>query len=310
MNLGENVTVSGPEREELQPMDSTRESPSVLRPHSVIVPESGWQPIDFKELWRYRELLQFFAWRDIKVRYKQTELGIAWAVLEPLLTAGVFALLFGLLLGQGNEPGVEGVPYVLSTFCAMVPWQLFSGSSARASESLLSAQHLVTKVYFPRMLLPLSCVVTGLVDFAIVFVVLAAMMACCGVAPNWTILSLPLFILLAVAASVALGVWLAALSSIYRDFRHAQPVLIRLGMFVSPVMFATGKVEEKLPDWAMFIYGLNPMVSVIEGFRWALFAQADPLKLVYLPSLLMTAALLISGVYFFRRMEQTIADVI
>ena len=279
-------------------------------PRSVIEPESGWQPIDLGELWRYRELLHFFAWRDIKVRYKQTELGIAWAVLEPLLTVGVFTLLFQVLLGKGSEPGVEGVPYVLSMFCAMLPWQLFSESSARSSESLLSGQNLITKVYFPRMVLPLAAVATALVDFGILSVVLAVMIACCGVAPTWTVLTLPLFVILAVTASLAIGLWLSALSAIYRDFRYAQPVLIRLGMFVSPVIFVTGVLEEKLPHWAMLIYGLNPMVAVIEGFRWALFPQADPLKWAYLPSVLMTAVLLVSGVYFFRRMERTIADVI
>ena len=279
-------------------------------PRSVIEPESGWQPIDLAELWRYRELLHFFAWRDIKVRYKQTELGIAWAVLEPLLTVGVFTLLFQLLLGKGSEPGVEGIPYVLSMFCAMLPWQLFSESSARSSESLLTGQNLITKVYFPRMVLPLAAVATALVDFGILFVVLAVMMACCGIAPTWTVLTLPLFVLLAVAASLAVGLWLSALSAIYRDFRYAQPVLTRLGMFISPVIFVTSLLEEKLPHWAMLIYGLNPMVAVIEGFRWALLPRADPLKWAYLPSVLMTAVLLVSGMYFFRRMERTIADVI
>jgi lipopolysaccharide transport system permease protein len=279
-------------------------------PRSVIEPESGWQPIDLAELWRYRELLHFFAWRDVKVRYKQTELGIAWAVLEPLLTVGVFTLLFQVLLGKGSEPGVAGVPYVLSTFCAMLPWQLFSESSARSSESLLTGQNLVTKVYFPRMVLPLAAVATALVDFGILFVVLAVMMACCGIAPTWTVLTLPLFVILAVAASLAVGLWLSALSAIYRDFRYAQPVLIRLGMFISPVIFVSSVLEEKLPHWAILIYGLNPMVAVIEGFRWALLPGADPLKWAYLPSVLMTAVLLVSGMYFFRRMERTIADVI
>ncbi len=276
----------------------------------MIEPESGWQPIDLGELWRYRELLHFFAWRDIKVRYKQTELGVAWAVLEPLLTVGVFTLLFQILLGKGSEPGVAGVPYVLSMFAAMLPWQLFAESSARSSESLLTGQNLITKVYFPRMVLPLSAVVTALVDFGILSVVLAVMMACCGVAPTWAVLTLPLFMILAVAASLAIGLWLSALSAIYRDFRYAQPVLIRLGMFVSPVIFVTRVLEEKLPQWAMLIYGLNPMVAVVEGFRWALLPGADPLKWAYLPSVLMTAVLLVSGIFFFRRMERMIADVI
>ena len=307
------MTVTGPQTEEQ--FSSEQENRDLANlPRSVIEPESGWQPIDLRELWRYRELLHFFAWRDIKVRYKQTELGVAWAVLEPLLTTGVFAVLFSVLLGKGNAPGVEGVPYALSTFCAMLPWQLFSEASTRSSESLLAGQNLVTKVYFPRLILPLSAVVTGLVDFVILLVVLLVMMAFLGVAPSWTVVTLPAFVLLAVMASTAIGLWLSALSAIYRDFRYAQPVLIRLGMFVSPVVYATSKIQDKLPEgmpaWVMFIYGLNPMVAVIEGFRWALLPGAAPLEWSYLPSVLMTVVLLVSGMFFFRRMERTIADVI
>jgi lipopolysaccharide transport system permease protein len=276
----------------------------------VIEPESGWRPIDLCELWRYRELLHFFAWRDIKVRYKQTELGVAWAVLEPLLTTGVFAVLFSVLLGKGNAPGVQGVPYALSTFCAMLPWQLFSEASTRSSESLLAGQNLVTKVYFPRMILPLSAVVTGLVDFVILLVVLLAMMAFSGIAPCWTVITLPAFVLLAVMASMAIGLWLSALSAVYRDFRYAQPVLLRLGMFLSPVVYVSSVMQGKLPGWLTTIYGLNPMVAVIEGFRWALLPGAKPLEWSYLPSVLMTVVLLVSGMFFFRRMERTIADVI
>jgi lipopolysaccharide transport system permease protein len=277
-------------------------------PRTVIEAEIGWQPIDFRGLWHYRELLWFFAWRDVKVRYKQTELGIAWAVLEPLLLSSLFAVLFGGL--SGGEALVEGIPNVLTIFAAMLPWQLFAESSARSSESLVTSQNLVTKVYFPRMILPLSAVATALVDFAVLFVVLIIMMGLFGIYPSWSILTLPVFVTLAVLASVSLGVWLSALSAVYRDFRYAQPMIIRLGLFASPVFYVTSFAGRNLPDWAAGIYALNPMVAVIEGFRWSLLPDADPPRLAFLPSVLMTLVLLVGGMYFFRRMERTIADVI
>lgn len=296
------------------PETTTEHSPKPdadsARPKIVIRPESGWVPIDLVELWRYRELLLRLAIRDIKVRYKQTELGIAWAILQPLMTTGLFTVLFGLLMGRGNEPGVAGTPYVLSTFCAMLPWQLFSESLLRSSDSLLQGKDLLTKVYFPRIALPLAAVVTGLVDFLIAAAVLAVLMVVYGVAPTAGILLLPLWVLLAIAASLAVGLWLSALSAIYRDFRYVQPFLLQLGLFVSPVVYASAKVTDGLPDWAKIVYGLNPMVGVIEGFRWALLGAADPPGIVFLPSLLMTLLLLVSGIYFFRRMERIIVDVI
>jgi lipopolysaccharide transport system permease protein len=264
------------------------ERPGAL-PRTVIRPEAGWQPVDLKELWRYRELLGFLAWRDVKVRYKQTELGVLWALIEPLLTTGVFAVLFALLMGRGNEPGVEGAPYAVSTFCAMLPWHLFAESLARSSQSLIEQQSLVTKVYFPRMILPLSAVITGLVDFAIGLAALAVMMALSGQAPAWTLLALPLFV----------------------------AYVVRMGMFVSPVLFATSKLHEKLAasipeaaDWIMILYALNPMVGAIEGFRWAVLGTGELSATVLIPSLATTVVLLVGGAYFFRRMERTVADVI
>jgi len=286
-------------------------------PLTLIRSGVGWQPIDLAELWRYRELLYFFTWRDIKVRYKQTELGAALAIIQPLLTTGVFVVLFGLLMGEGGEPTVPGVPYALCTFCAMLPWQLFAESLVRSSESLIEGQNLITKVFFPRILLPLSAVLTGLADFAIGLVVLVVMIGCYHFSgtwpfvPSWALLTLPLFVLLAVVASLAVSLWLSALSAIYRDFRYAQPFLVRLGFFVSPVVYAAARLEGKLSDWALAVYSLNPMVGVIEGFRWALFREAGPLEMMILaPSILMTAVLLVSGVRFFRQMEGTIVDVI
>ncbi len=291
-----------------EPNDSALESSR--RSEVVIQPETGWVPLDLVELWHYRELLGRLAIRDIKVRYKQTELGIAWAILQPLMTTGLFAVLFGLLMGRGNEPGVDGTPYVLSTFCAMLPWQLFSESLLRSSDSLLQGKDLLTKVYFPRIALPLAAVVTGLADFLIAAVVLAALMAVYGVVPSMGILLLPLLVLMAVAASLAVGLWLSALSAIYRDFRYIQPFVLQLGLFVSPVVYASSKVTADMPDWAKVVYGLNPMVGVIEGFRWALLGAADPPGVLFLPSLMMTLVLLVGGVYFFRRMERIIVDVI
>lgn len=289
-------------------------------PLTRICPESGWVPIDLAQLWRYRELLGFFAWRDIKVRYKQTELGIAWAIIQPLMTTGVFAVLFGLFMGAGNEPGVRGIPYALSTFCAMLPWHLFSESMTRSSESLLEGKDLITKVYFPRMILPLAAVVTGVLDFLIGFVVLALMVAYyvatgqSGVTPSWPVLALPGFALLAVMASSAVGLWFSALSAIYRDFRYVLPFLAHVGFYLSPVVYSTAKLREALPESVapvvMMLYGLNPMVGVIEGFRWALLDGAPPPGWVLVPSIAMTFALLISGMYFFRRMERTVVDVI
>jgi len=289
-------------------------APLAARPFSLILPERGWQPVDWGELWRYRELLQFFAWRDIKVRYKQTELGVAWALVEPLLTTGVFAVLFSVLLGSGNEPRAEGVPYFISTFCAMLPWHFFAQASARSSESLIQAQNVITKVYFPRMLLPLSAVATALVDFVIVFVVLVGMMLAVGVVPSWRILLLPPFLFLALGTALAVGLWFSALSAIYRDFRYAQPVVIRLGMYVSPVLFVTSVVESNLPSWfpawLIPLYALNPMVAVIEGFRFCLLGSLNAPVWMLVCSAAVGLVLLISGVFFFRRMERMIADVI
>lgn len=276
---------------------------------SVIESKTRWQPIDFAELWRYRELLFFFTWRDIKVRYKQTELGAAWIILQPLITTGVFVVLFGALLGK-DVPTIEGVPYALSTFSAMIVWQLFAGAVTRSGESLLSGTDLITKVYFPRLILPLSTVLAVLVDFFVALAALAAIMFWFGFAPPLAVVTLPLFVLLAVASALAIGLWLSALAAVYRDFRHVQPFLISIGMYISPVVYTTASITHLLPDWALFLYRLNPLVGAIEGFRWALFGEPALTCLVVMPSVLLTVVLLVGGAYFFRRMEQTVVDVI
>jgi lipopolysaccharide transport system permease protein len=276
----------------------------------VLEPTSKWRAIDFAEIWRYRDLLCILTMREIQVRYKQTMLGALWAVVQPLLTTGIFAVLLALLMGKGNEPGVAGVPYVVSTFCAMLPWQLFANSLAQAGGSLVASQRLITKVYFPRLIIPLSAVLGALADFAVAFAALLGVMLWYGVRPSWAIVTLPAFVVLALSASLAFGLWLSALTAMYRDFRHIVPFIVQIGMFVSPVIYTTQKLAGKLPAWAMVIYGLNPMAGVIEGFRWALLGSAPPSALLLVPSILMTTVILIGGAYYFKHMERTFADVV
>lgn len=284
--------------------------PKALEAVLIIRPTQGWRSIDLRELWRYRELLLALTWREIKVRYKQTILGAAWAILQPLMTTGVFAVLFGLLMGRGKEPTIPGVPYVVSTFCAMLPWQLFAHSLSQSGMSLLMHQHMITKIYFPRLILPFSAVLAALVDFGVGLLALVGLMLWYGVIPGWAIVTLPLFMLLAVTASLAAGLWLSALSAIYRDFRYVIPFLAQFGMFVSPVVYTTARLQGKLPDWALFLYSLNPMVGVIEGFRWALLGSAAPPAPVLAASVAMTFVCLVAAMFYFRRMERTFADVI
>ena len=280
------------------------------RPLTVIVPTHGWRSVDLREVWRYRELLALLAWRQITVRYKQTILGATWAVIQPLMTTGLFAGLFALLMGRGNEPTVPGVPYIVSTFCAMLPWQLFGNSVSQAGNSLIMNRPMIQKIYFPRLILPFSSVLATLVDFAVALVALVVLMLCYGVVPSWAVVTLPLFIALAVIASLAVSLWLSALSAVYRDFRYVIPFIVQLGMFASPVVYATASIRDKLPDWAFILYGLNPMAGVIEGFRWALLGTSDPPGLLLGLSAAMTALILLAAMYYFRRMERTFADVI
>jgi len=303
-----------PARRTTPPADSEQREPAAPsangQPPLVIVPTHGWRSVDFREVWRYRELLGLLAWRQVTVRYKQTILGATWAVIQPLMTTGLFAGLFGLLMGRGNEPTMPGVPYIVSTFCAMLPWQLFANSVGQAGNSLITNRAMIQKIYFPRLILPFSTVLAALVDFGVALIALVVLMLCYGVVPTWAVLTLPLFIALAVIASLAVGLWLSALSAIYRDFRYVIPFIVQLGMFVSPVVYATASIRGKLPDWAFVLYGLNPMAGVIEGFRWALLGTSDPPGLLLVLSAAMTALILLAAMYYFRRMERTFADVI
>lgn len=275
---------------------------------TVIEPRRGWGSLEWAELWRYRELLGFLALRDLRVRYKQSLLGVGWALLQPLLTMAAFTLLFSAVFGRDRLPAPEGVPYAISTYCALVPWQLFASALAGSSNSLVNNQALVTKVYFPRLIAPLAPILTALVDFAIAFAVLIAMMLAVGLPIGWTAFALPLFAALAVAAAFAVSVWLAALNALYRDVRHALPFLVQVWMFASPVVYTTASVMQGQPDWLRRLYAANPMAGVIEGFRWALLGGDAPAPVELAISVGVVAGVGYAGLHFFRAMERRLAD--
>ncbi|MBN1569587.1 MAG: ABC transporter permease [Acidobacteria bacterium] len=269
---------------------------------SVYEPTNGWPSLRLGELWHYRELLYFLTWRDIKIRYKQTALGVAWAVLQPLITMVIFSVIFGRL---ANLPS-DGIPYPVFSYAALLPWGLFSGALQRAGTSLVANSNLITKVYFPRLTIPVSAVAAGLVDFVISFVVLLGLMLCYKIMPTWMILAIPLFVLLAILTALAVSLWLSALNVQYRDVQHMIPFLIQAWMYASPVAYSAGLVPTG--PWRI-IYGLNPLAGVIQGFRWALVGGNPPDELMAV-SVAMVLLLLMSGMYYFRRMEKTFADVV
>jgi lipopolysaccharide transport system permease protein len=267
-----------------------------------IAPPRGWLDIDFKELWDSRELLYFFIWRDIKVRYKQTAIGAAWAVIQPFMTMVVFSLFFGKLAKMDSH----GLPYPIFYYSALLPWMYFSAAVQSATGVVVEQQRVITKVYFPRLVLPLSAVVAGLVDFSISFVVFLGMMAYYRALPSPAILLFPFFLLLAVLTALGVGLWLSALNAIYRDVRYVIPFLVQFWLFASPVAYPSTLVPLR---WR-WIYGLNPMAGVIEGFRWALTGQGQPPNIMLAVSSSMVLLLVASGLAFFHRMEGTIADVV
>jgi len=283
--------------------------------YTRIAPTTGWIALNLKEVWAYRELLYFLAWRDVKVRYRQTVLGAAWAVLVPFLTMVVFNVLFGVLMGANGKPTIEGVPYTLSTFAAMVPWMMFAFVVTQSSNSLVANRNMITKVYFPRLIAPLAPVLSALVDFLSAFAVLGAMIvayhftADFKFVPSWRLLLLPAFVLLASLTALGISMWLSALNALYRDVKYALPFLVQILMFASPVVYPAAKVlRANIPQWAKVLYGLNPMVSVLEGFRWALFGTNDvSLPIVGLSSL-MVLVMLLGGMFYFRRTERLFAD--
>lgn len=279
---------------------ATLEAPRVS--HSVkIRPRSGWQGLDWKEIWAYRELLYFIVWRAIKVRYKQTVLGAAWAVLQPLLTMVVFSVFFGHLAKIPSD----GVPYPVFAFTGLLPWVLFTFALTQSAGSLVSNQQLLTKVYFPRVLIPVGSVLVGLVDFAIGFVVLFGIMAYFGILPTLAVVTLPLFVLLALATALGVGLWLSALNVQYRDVGFALPFLSQLWLLATPIAYPSSIVPER---WRALL-GVNPMVGVVEGFRWALLGKEGGPGAAVFVSIGVVIVLLAGGLFYFRRVEKTFADV-
>jgi len=268
----------------------------------VIAPgRSGWIE-DFRELWRYRELLWFFAWRDIKVRYKQTVLGVAWAILQPVLLMVVCTVFFGRFLGVSSE----GIPYPIFAYTALLPWTYFAYVLTQSSQSLVSHRNMITRVYFPRLILPVGPVLSGLVDFAMAFTVLVAMMFFYGLSPGPSLWALPFFLLLAMATALGVGVWLSALNVRYRDVHHVVPFLIQVWFFSTPIIYPIGRVPDR---WRMW-YDLNPMTGVVEGFRWALLGREAGPGSAPAVSTVVVILLLFSALSYFRHTERTFADVV
>jgi len=271
-------------------------------PTLVIRPSSGFLRINLKDVWAFRELLYFLVWRDIKVRYKQTALGAAWAIIQPVMTMLVFSVFFGRLAKVPSD----GIPYPVFAFAALLPWQLFAFSLTESSNSLVGSQNLITKVYFPRLVIPLSSVLAGIVDFAIAFVVLLLLMLYYGIHPGAAVVWLPLFVVLAVITALSVGLWLSALNVKYRDVRYTIPFLTQFWMYATPVAYSSSLVPAK---WRA-VFGLNPMAGVVEGFRWALLGNSGKPGGLLWVSVAAVLILLIGGLLYFRRTEVTFADIV
>ncbi|MBD2230077.1 ABC transporter permease [Phormidium tenue] len=280
-----------------------RRAPSAPGETELIIEAGRTEKNYWQDIWRYRELFYFLAWRDILVRYKQTAIGVGWALIRPFLTMVVFTVVFGRL---ANLPS-DGVPYPILVFSAMLPWQLFSTALSECSNSLIANANLLSKVYFPRLVVPTSAVVVSFVDFAISGIILIALMVWFAYVPSWRIVTLPLFTIIALAASLGVGLWMASLNVQYRDFRYIVPFLVQFGLYISPVGFSSSIVPDK---WRL-LYSLNPMVGVIDGFRWAILGNEAS---IYWPGFALSTSLvmllLVSGIWYFRKMERTFADVI
>ena len=269
---------------------------------SILKPSTGWAALNLQDLWLYRELIFFMTWRDLKVRYKQTLLGASWAILKPFLTMVVFSIFFGNLAKVPSD----GVPYPIFSYTALIPWTLFSKALQDASRSLVANSHMITKVYFPRMILPLSSVIAGVVDFFIAFIVLLGMMVFFHIIPTAKIWVLPFFLLLALITAVGVGLWLSALNVLFRDINYILPFLTQFWMYLTPIAYPSSMVPLK---WRV-IYALNPMVGVVDGFRWALLGTGQPPGVVAMVSSIVALLLLISGMFFFRRLERLFADMV
>lgn len=280
---------------ELQAQDITPEL-------TVIRPTRGWVGLNLRELWHYRELIYFLIWRDIKVRYKQTVLGAAWAIIQPFFTMVVFAIFFGALA----KIPTDGIPYPIFSYTALLPWQLLETGISKAGNSLVAGRNLLTKVYFPRLAIPMAPVIAGLIDFALAFLVLIGMMFYYEYSPTSAIWTLPFFILLTLITALGAGLWLSALNVQYRDVGYIIPFIVRLWFFLTPITYSASLVPEQF----QLLYGINPMVGVVEGFRWAMLGIGDPPSILIGVSAIISLLLLISGAYYFRRMERTFADVV
>ena len=267
-----------------------------------IEPSKGWVSLKLNELWEYRELLYFLTRRDIKVRYKQTVLGAAWAIIQPFFTMVVFSVFFGRLAKMPSD----GIPYPIFSYAALVPWTFFAQGLNQSSNSLVGGARLVKKIYFPRLAMPIATVLSGLVDFTLAFIVLLGMMLAYGIMPTSNVLWLPLLLLLALVTSLGVGLWLSAMNVQFRDVHYIVPFIVQVWLFVTPIAYPSSLLSE---PWRT-LYGLNPMVGVVEGFRWALLGTDTAPGLVVVFSSLVAVALLVSGAFYFRRMERTFADVV
>ena len=284
-------------------MQSVIQHPKLELPTLRIAPSKGWVPLKLKDLWEYRELLYFLVWRDIKVRYKQTALGATWAIIQPFFTMVVFSIFFGHLAKVPSD----GIPYPLFSFAALVPWTFFANGLSQSSNSLVGSGTLITKVYFPRLIIPLAAVFSGIVDFVLAFVVLLGMMVYYGLFPTtMNVLWLPLFLLLALTTSLGVGLWLSALNVEYRDVRYIVPFITQFWMLATPIGYPSSLLQQ---PWRT-LYGLNPMVGVAEGFRWALLGTNTAPGPIIAVSSAAAILILVTGAFYFRRMEKTFADIV
>jgi lipopolysaccharide transport system permease protein len=262
----------------------------------------GWVSLRLQELWEYRELLYFLTWRDLKVRYKQTVLGASWAVLQPFVTMVIFSIFFGRLAGVPSD----GLPYPIFSFAALVPWTFFAFGLTHSSNSLVGSANLIKKIYFPRLLMPIASMLAGAVDFALAFMLLLGMMAYFGIAPTWNVVWLPFLLVLAFGTALGVGLWLSAMNVQFRDIKHTLPFLTQVWLFATPIAYPSSMLDE---PWRT-LYAINPMVGVVEGFRWALLGTDTAPGPMLAVSSIAAALLLVSGAYYFRRMERTFADVV
>jgi lipopolysaccharide transport system permease protein len=283
--------------------DTDQKQSSLQQYHLRIEPSKGWVSLKLRELWEYRELLYFLTWRDIKVRYKQTVLGAAWAIIQPFLTMVVFSLFFGNLAKVPSD----GIPYPIFSYAALVPWTFFAYGLQQSSNSLVVSANLIKKIYFPRLVIPISSVLSGVVDFVLAFLVLLIMMLVYGIFPTVNVILLPLFLLLAFITSLGVGMWLSAMNVQFRDVRYTVPFITQFWMFATPIAYPSSLIKN---DLLRMVYGINPMTGVVEGFRWALLNTDTGPGPIIIVSSLTALLLLIGGAYYFRRMENTFADVV